>query len=234
MAYYFFLNDDLLPVPPPRMSLSFKNKNKTIDLINEGEINIIKTPGLTEISFDAMLPNRYYPFSNYDSSFTQSLAKSLLGGNNFAFKKASYFIDNFERHKASQAPIRLIITRMTPRYELLFDTNMLVTVEDYGVNEDAGNGLDAIVPLKLKQYRPYATKELEVTTDENGNKTATVKQVRQTAKEIPRAYQIRNEQSVWEACKRASGGSLDWRGVANLNGVLNPVNPLKGTVLNLG
>lgn len=233
MAYYFFINDMMLPVPPPKMSIRTNNKNKTINLINEGEINVIKTPGLTEVSFDALLPNKPYPFANYDTSLSKSLTSKLLG-NRFSFQKADFFIETFSQAKKKQNPFRLIITRMTPRYQLLFDTNLLVTLEDYTTNEDAGNGLDIIASLKFKQYRPYATKEMEVTADENGNKTAKVKATRQTPKEIPRAYQIRNEQSIWEACKMVSGGSLDWRSIANLNGVLNPVSPMKGTVLHLG
>lgn len=66
MAYYFFINDKLLPVPPPKMNVRINNKNTTLNLINEGEVNVIKTPGLTEISFEAMLPNQWYPFSTYD------------------------------------------------------------------------------------------------------------------------------------------------------------------------
>ena len=65
MSYYFYLGDFMLPVPPPRMDIKVNNKNKTINLINEGEINIIKTPGLKEISFEALLPNANYPFADY-------------------------------------------------------------------------------------------------------------------------------------------------------------------------
>ena len=42
MSYYFFVGDTMLPVPPAKMSIKVKGKNKTINLINEGEISIIK------------------------------------------------------------------------------------------------------------------------------------------------------------------------------------------------
>ena len=51
MAYYFYLDDMMLPIPPAKMDIRIKNKNKTVSLINEGEINIIKAEGLKEISF---------------------------------------------------------------------------------------------------------------------------------------------------------------------------------------
>ena len=234
MAYYFFLGDVMLPVPPEKITLKIDNKNKTINLINEGEVNIIKTPGLTDVSFDAKLPNVSYPFANYDTSFSDSLKSSILGSS-FSFKKAEYFLSQLEQFKVKKVPFRLIIIRMTSQFKMLSDTNLLVTLEEYNTHEDAKNGFDVVVPLRFKQYRPFGTKELTKTTNANGEEVYTVKETRATTKEVPKAYQIRNEQSIWEACKRVSGGSLDWRTVAGLNGLSNPVGDvLKGTVLRLG
>ncbi|WP_182185572.1 hypothetical protein [Pectinatus frisingensis] len=234
MSYYFFIDTMMLPVPPPKMSIKVNNKNKTINLINEGEVNIIKEAGLTEISFDARLPNSKYPFANYDTSLANSLTNSLLGSN-FTFKKADYFLDNFKTAKKSKNPVRLIISRMSPSYIMLFDTNMLVTLENYTINEDAKEGFDIIVPLKFKQYKPYGTKECEVTTDENGVQHLTVKENRAATDMVtPTVYKIRNEQSIWEVCKSISGGNLDWRTVMVKNAITNPVEQMvKGTVLNL-
>ncbi|MBP2635559.1 MAG: hypothetical protein H6Q72_1466 [Firmicutes bacterium] len=234
MAYYFFLNDVMLPVPPEKMNLKINNKNRTINLINEGEVNIIKTPGLTEISFDARLPNVSYPFANYDTSLIDSLGSSLLGSS-FSFKKADYFMSSFKEMKTGRNPFRLIIVRMSPQFTMLSDTNLLVTLEDYNNNEDAKNCFDVVVPLRFKQYRPFGTKELVKTTNAKGEEVYTVKETRLATKEVPKAYQIRNEQSIWEACKRISGGSVNWRTIAGLNGLSNPVgNILKGSVLRLG
>lgn len=232
MAYYFFIGDMMLPIPPAKMNVKVNNKNKTINLINEGEVNIIKAQGLTEISFDARLPNQNYPFADYDTSFSSSLT-SKLTGSNFSFKKADYFLDNFKTSKLSNLPVRLIITRMR-NWQLLFDTNMLVTLEDYGINEDADNGFDLVVPLRFKQYRPYGTKECEVTTDENGVQHISVKETRPAYdKTVPLAYKIRNEQSMWEVCKRISGGSLDWREVMQKNSMTNPLEQVRGKVIML-
>ena len=61
MAYYFYLGKTLLPVAPQKLQLKIKGANKTYTLINDGEINVLKTPGLTDIEFDALLPNVKYP-----------------------------------------------------------------------------------------------------------------------------------------------------------------------------
>ena len=68
MAYYFFMGYDMLPVPPEKMSIRIRGKNRTINLINDGEANLIKSPGLTDISFTVLLPNNQYDFSDYNSA----------------------------------------------------------------------------------------------------------------------------------------------------------------------
>ena len=229
--YYFFLNDNLLPVPPPKMEIKINNKNKTINLINEGEINIVKTPGLTEVSFEVLLPNKFYPFSQYNNGISTYLTR-LMGGTP-AITYAKEYVDNFRGLKLSNNPFRLIIARMTDNFQFLSDTNLLVTLEDYSVNESADDGYDWRIPMRLKQYKYYATKELEITTV-NGEEVATVKQTRMTTEEVPQAYRVASDMTVWEICKRASGGSLDWRAVANANGISNPNNNvIKGTILTL-
>lgn len=239
MAYYFFLGTDMLPVAPSKVSVKIRGKNKTINLINEGEANVIKTAGLTDISFTAYLPNSQAYFANYDSSLTSMAIGRLSSrffGSNFSFKKASYFLDSFEQAKASKTPIRLIISRMgNSGLSLLFSTNMLVTVEDYSIEEDAKRyGTDVAVPLKLRQYRPFVTKKASIETDENGKQTLVVESTREaTDQSIPNAVTVTAAASVLEAVKGISGGSLNWRDIAFNNGIYNPIEEIKGKVLQL-
>ena len=65
MAYYFYMGKMLCPVAPSKLQLKIQNENKTLTLINEGEVNILKKAGLTDISFDLLLPNVKYPFATY-------------------------------------------------------------------------------------------------------------------------------------------------------------------------
>ena len=46
MAYDMYLDKMLLPVATSKLSISIDNKNKTLVLINEGEINVLKKAGL--------------------------------------------------------------------------------------------------------------------------------------------------------------------------------------------
>lgn len=55
--YEFYMDGVRLPVTPGALTIKVANQNKTINLINEGQRNIIKTAGLSKISFSALLPN---------------------------------------------------------------------------------------------------------------------------------------------------------------------------------
>lgn len=109
-------------------------------------------------------------------------------------------------------------------------------LEDYSIEEAAKDGIDVTCPLKFKQYRPYGTKECEVTKDENGVEHLSVKETRPaTGKTIPEAYKVQNEKSIWEVAKGTSNGSVDWRSIMKGNGLTNPfVVPPSGEVLQFG
>lgn len=218
MSYYFFMGKVQLPVPPAKLQLKISNKNKTLDLINQGEINIAKIPGLTEVSFEVLLPNVKYPFASYFEGF----------------RGADYFLEHFEKLKTSVDPFQFIVCRMTPRYEFLFSTNLTVTLEDYEITEEAGNGFDVQVPIRLKQYRPYATKILKIQTNEDGTKDATIEQQRSGGREIPKMYQSRDgSQTLFEICKTQLGDGSRWQEIAKLNNILHPNRLTPGQVIQL-
>lgn len=150
--YYFFLDKLQLPVAPGALTTRINGQNKTVNLINEGEINIIKQPGLTEVSFEFLIPHTNYPFVNYGGTIGVS---GVLGW--------------LKRLKTQQKPFQFIVSRMGGSNKLLHATNIKVTLEDYELKEEADNGLDTIASVTLKQYRPYSTKILE--TDQNGKTT---------------------------------------------------------------
>ena len=45
-GYDFYLKKCLLPVTPQKLEIKINNANDTVTLINEGEINILKTAAL--------------------------------------------------------------------------------------------------------------------------------------------------------------------------------------------
>jgi hypothetical protein len=136
----------LLPISPESFSLKIKNANKTLTLINEGEINILRDAGLTELDFKVLIPAVQYSFAKYDDGF----------------KRPSYYLDYFEKLKTSKQPFQFIVSRKLPDGKMLFDTNMKVSLEDYKVDEKSQEGFDLVVSISLKQYKYYGTKTVRI------------------------------------------------------------------------
>ena len=64
MAYHVYLDGEQLPVTPGRLRLTAKSRNLTLDLLEGGELNLPRAPGLWEAELQALLPQRWYPFAN--------------------------------------------------------------------------------------------------------------------------------------------------------------------------
>ena len=113
--YSVFIDKILLPVTPEEITTKINGNNKTMQLINEGEINIPKSAKLTDIEFTALLPNvRGYPFARYQ--FT-------------SFTTANYYLDLFERLKRDKLPFQFIISRNKMDGRRLYYTDIKVTLE---------------------------------------------------------------------------------------------------------
>ncbi|MDI2588040.1 LysM domain-containing protein [Psychrobacillus sp. NEAU-3TGS] len=214
MAYSFFIDGVQLPVAPSDMETKINNQNTTITLMNEGEVNLLKKAGLTDITFELMLPNSKYPFGVYPDGF----------------QPASYFLDKLEKLKTEQKPFQFIVSRLKPSGDLLFDTNLTVSLEDYVIKERAEEGFDIIVPISLKQYRKFGTKVIEIkkTTNVNGNAkakpVASVKKPRASTKEIPKSHKVVKGDTLWAICKKTFGKVTKAMTdeLAAKNGIKNP------------
>ena len=140
--YQVFLGTTLLPVAPSKIEMSIGSRSQTVELINGDEINIVKGASLAEISFEFMVPAQRYPFATYSTSLDTAAILAQL-----------------DTYKTQRLPFQFIVVRVVGTGRLkLHTTNIKVTLEDYTVDEDAENGLDAIISVRLKEYKAYSTK----------------------------------------------------------------------------
>lgn len=219
--YSFFLDGVQLPVTPPKLSTKISNKNKTITLINEGEVNLLKTAGLTELSFDVLLPNVQYPFAVYPDGYQPSM----------------HFLEKFEKLKVDKKPFQFIVTRSKPNGGLLFDTNIKVTLEEYEIKEDAENGFDIEVAIQLKQFRDYGTKKLVVKTASTASQTTkkvTTTQTRPSNKTPVKSHTVKSGDTLWAICQKQLGNGAKYPEIAKLNGIKNPNLIYPGQVIRFG
>lgn len=130
--YNLYLEGIQFPTPP-KMTVKIKGQNKSVTLLDGGELNFLRSPGLTEI--------------------TLPLTLTMLGAEYTPNYYLSYLADFMEEKK----PLRFILNRISPTGALLYDTNMLVSIEDYTTIEDAKEGLDVSVEISLKRYVEHKT-----------------------------------------------------------------------------
>ena len=224
--YYVYLGKGLLlPVAPESLKMKINGKNETMTLINDGEINLIKTAGLTDISFECMLPQlQKYPFAVYTSGF----------------KTASYYLEKIEALKTSLKPFQFIVSRMTPDGNNLFSTNIKCTLEDYTINEKAKNGFDVYVSLELKQYREYSTKTVEITikqakTTVKKTTTRSTSTSSSTTSSSSTTYTVKKGDCLWNIAKKFYGSGSKYTVIYNANKdkISNPNLIYPGQVLTI-
>ena len=134
-GYIFYLDGILVPITPSSITTKINNKNKVVTLINDGDFNILKEEGLKEFTFDMCLPAYKYPF-----------ARGVLLPINYYLNMLS-FLKNLKK------PFRFIVIREGAVGSSGYNTTMLVSLENYEIKEDAGNGRDVVVSITLKEYK---------------------------------------------------------------------------------
>ena len=201
--YYFYLDKLLLPIAPEKLQLKIGNNNKTLTLINEGEINILKKAKLTDIEFEVLLPNVKYPFATYNDNF----------------QNASYFLENIEKLKTSEKPFQFIVSRKMPSGKILFDTNIKVSLEDYTISEEAEEGFDVKVSIKLKQYKDYSTKTVQITIKQERPRPVVVQTPSRPPTTAPttRTYTVVRGDCLWNIAKKYYGNGSQYTRIYNAN-----------------
>jgi len=209
MAYRLSIDGVQFPVAPSKFSTKIKNKNTTTTLINDGEINILKQAGLTELSFELLLPNTKYPFAVYPDGF----------------KPATYYLDKLEQLKLNKNPFQFLMKRMKPDGNLFSDTEMIVSLEEYEIKDDAGDGFDMVVQIHLKQYREYGTKIVDIIKS-NANAKPVVKTTQQRsslkAPPPPQSHKVVKGDTLWALCKKYLGDGSKYPEIAKKNNIKNP------------
>lgn len=215
MAYEVYIDDMLLPIPPQKIPIKYSGQNKTATLINGEEINMIRPPGLAEISIDVVIPQMDYPCAVWDGSVDN----------------AEDFVSRLQGLKESGDIFEFIVLRDT------FDTNMDVTLEDYKVSDDAKEGLDLVVSITMKEARNYGTKlmNFSILQEQKVPKATAPEENRTEPPPQTGTYAVMKGDCLSKIAKKQLGDANRWREIYNLNQdkISNPNLIYAGQVLTL-
>ena len=212
-TFYFSDGGDVLtfPITPGELTINVGSNNKTVTLISEGDINILKSPSLIEVEFEARFPMRKYPYSRNVDNFQ------------------SYY-DKFEELKEDKKPFRFIVARTTPGGRRTWDTNLLMALEEFEITENADEGDDVLVNFKLKQYKEYGVKKLKV-KDSKPTTTSTSSQSRNTNKSSKsQNYTVKSGDTLSGIASRYG---TTYQHLAQINGIANPNIIYPGQVIKI-
>ncbi|MDE6616436.1 MAG: LysM peptidoglycan-binding domain-containing protein [Lachnospiraceae bacterium] len=203
--YRMYIGGVLFPVTPGKISYKVNGSNETINLINGGEANIIKSPGLKDISIDELLLPAFqdYPFATYKKKF----------------HSAWYYIDKLEIWKKRKKPVKFKITRTKPNEKFVFrKTDFDVTIEDYEIIEDAEKyGMDICVKIYMKQYRFWGAKILKPGNSNNKNKNAAYIKKARNAKDPAGSYVVKKGDCLMYIARKQLGDGSRWKEIYSLN-----------------
>lgn len=204
MAYYFYLGNVLLPIPPSKLELKISNNNKTYNLINYSQINVLKNPGLSSLEFEVVLPNTKYPFAMYKNNF----------------QNAKYYLGVLENLKVNRSAFQFIVVRKFSNGKDIFNTNIKVALEEYTITDTTEEGFDTKVKIKLKQYKEYSTKKVQVTIKQYRppavTRTVTTNNTA-VAKPSGQNYTVKRGDCLWNIAKRFYGNGAKYTTIYNAN-----------------
>lgn len=191
--FYFKIGEEVLtlPITPSSLKMRIGSNNKVVTLINEGDINILKSPSLVEFEFDARFPMRKYPYSREALEFET-------------------YLNKFTALKTEKTPFVFNVIRTTPNGKGTWATVRRVTLEDLEIEENADEGDDVIVSFNLKEYKDYGVKHLN-NTNSTPTTTSTSKQARSTDNKATKAemYTVRDGDTLWSIAKDKYGNGAE-------------------------
>ena len=200
--FYFKTSDGLMifPITPPSLKIKIGSNNEVVNLINEGDINILKSPSLTEIEFEARFPMRKYPYSRTPQTF-------------------DYYYDLFSKLKEEKKSFRFIVARNNPKLNRVMDTNILVALEDFTVTEDANEGDDVLIAFNLKQYKEYGVAATPIKVKGSTPTTTSTSNVARPSDKASEqtTHTIKSGDTLWSIAKKHYGNGALYTKIYNAN-----------------
>ena len=216
--YTFYLGNIIFPIAPASLNIKINNQNRTLTLINEGEINILKNPRLKDISFEVLIPKNKYPFARY------------LGGT----MPVQYYIDTLAAMKDTNKPVQFIVIRTGKGLSSMHFTNLKVSLEDWDELEDADSlGTDLKLSIRLKEYKDKSSLLMQAIGVISGVTQYLTTKTRESTKETLKSYTVAAGDTLYSIAKKQLGNGSLSDTLLSLNNLPNSVDLTVGQVIRL-
>ena len=180
-----------LPVNPAELSVQYQGNNQRTEVVELGEINILRSAKLAAISLDILLPGTdYYPF--------------ITG----KWKPPEEIVRFFRRALERRKTLRLVVSDIK--------LNMRVSVESLTEKRVAGDHDSIICSISLLQYRSYGASTVSII----GSAAAETEQPeRPVDKPESKTYTVKSGDSFWRIAQNELGSGSRYEELAKYNGM---------------
>ncbi|SDJ76271.1 LysM peptidoglycan-binding domain-containing protein [Paenibacillus naphthalenovorans] len=186
-----------LPILPREIGPSINGDGTGHDVFGLGKINVIKDRGLAEYTIESIFPAQPYPF------ITASIVL-----------QPREYVDYILKWWETKRPIRFVYVGST------MEINTPASVEGFEWKEVAGSPGDIQFSLKLKEYRFYAARRVQVAQQQDGA-PAIQKEgpKRPDDREPSKTYTLTAGDNLWKVAQKVLGDGSRWREIQRLNGL---------------
>jgi LysM repeat protein len=193
-----------IPVLPEKIEFNESGDNKSFDIVNLGEVNIINLPKLTSVNFESYFPLNRGPYVSSEELF-----------------KPSVYISKIREWRNKKQKIRFIF-RGSP-----LAINDLFTIENFKCSENGGEVGDIYYSMELKKYKPYAAKKVVIVNKIKKGESKSVIKVKKTPprsveKRKIKTHTVKKGDTLWAISKKYLGNGNRYKEIATLNKIKNP------------
>lgn len=203
--FYFGLLDNseeeiLLPVNPEEVNVTQSGDTETYSIYQFGDVVKSGNRKLLKLSISSFFPLEDAPYV-----MTERL------------DHPSVYINKLYSWKQSN---KVITFKVTGGY---YPIDRLWLIEDYEINEKAGEVGDIYYTISLTEYREFKARRI-ILSSNNGMTSLTkdYQGARPITKAIPKTYIVKSGDTLWKIAKLQLGNGNRYSEIATLNNLKNP------------
>jgi hypothetical protein len=185
-----------LPVLPPEIGPGIRGDGAGYDVHKLGKINVIKDRGLAEYTIESLFPSHDYPFITSPVTL-----------------EPNAYVDYIMKWWESRRPIRFVYVGAT------MEVNTPASIEQFDWKEVAGSPGDISYVLRLKEYRFYEARRVQVVQQPGDSSPVIQKEApaRPDEREPMKSYTLVAGDNLWKVAQRTLGDGSRWRELQQLN-----------------